>query len=291
MMWKARGVACALFFCALACACAQRVPLKEDVANNAPESLLSQLANVRFFGLGRAAETNTTKEEEPVLTQMELNAKFINATKRDNVEGVEKYLEMGAELNLTTGVAERTVLHIASKTGGTELIEFLIEAGAEVDALTIGRATPLHVAAADNRADAARLLLENGADIDATTTDGNSPLHWAATQGHPEVAEVLLEYGADRTALNAFAEIPIEILCCCECGEDSNCSCKDRGSLVWMLDFSQRGDKNTSLVLETPSLDSSSENDNATETETILALEDDSVFSEEEEEADAPLPL
>mgnify|MGYP001315057251 CR=1 FL=1 len=53
----------------------------------------------------------------------------------------------------------RTALHFAASIGSNlELIELLIEQGADVNARSIGKETPLHKAIAFDNADAAELL-------------------------------------------------------------------------------------------------------------------------------------
>ncbi len=56
--------------------------------------------------------------------------------------------------------------------------------------------TGLHWAAQIDQLEAARVLLDAGADIEAVTTWGATPLDWAATMGSANVAELLLERGA-----------------------------------------------------------------------------------------------
>ena len=53
--------------------------------------------------------------------------------------------------------------------------------------------TALHLAAMRGRADLVNVLLEGGADVSATDKLGNTPLHWC---GHPETVELLVEHGA-----------------------------------------------------------------------------------------------
>ena len=61
--------------------------------------------------------------------------------------------------------------------------------------------TGLHLAAESDDVEAARLLLDAGADIEAVTSWGASPLDWAAVMGSTEVGDLLLARGASGFTL------------------------------------------------------------------------------------------
>ena len=60
--------------------------------------------------------------------------------------------------------------------------------------------TPLHVAADRANAQLARWLLEHGANVNALTTQDSSPLHLACSRGSAETVALLVHYGADVNA-------------------------------------------------------------------------------------------
>lgn len=60
-----------------------------------------------------------------------------------------------------------------------------------------GGRSPLHFAALYDRFDLVDLLLEYGADINASTIDGCGPIHSAAIQGSSDMMKYLIELGAD----------------------------------------------------------------------------------------------
>jgi ankyrin repeat protein len=96
-----------------------------------------------------------------------------------------------------TGYVGETALHRAAFWGRYEIGKLLIDAGAEVDALTKTKSTPLHSAARRGNVRFARLLLENGARADAQDEDGKTPLDWCSERNGanaPEIEKLLRKY-------------------------------------------------------------------------------------------------
>jgi len=67
--------------------------------------------------------------------------------------------------------------------------------------------TPLHWAAEHDRRDVAEMLLDAGADLEAMTSWGATALDWAATMGSTKVADLLLARGAQGMNLVAAASL------------------------------------------------------------------------------------
>jgi ankyrin repeat protein len=73
--------------------------------------------------------------------------------------------------------------------------------------------TPLHLAAFFGQTDAARLLLDAGADVNAVSHNSlaNTPLHAATAGKHSDVALLLFTSGADAHAVDAGGYTPQQI--------------------------------------------------------------------------------
>jgi uncharacterized protein len=73
--------------------------------------------------------------------------------------------------------------------------------------------TPLHLAAFFGNLDAARLLLDAGADVHAVSRNSlaNTPLHAATAGKHSELALLLIEKGANPRAVDTGGYTPLEI--------------------------------------------------------------------------------
>jgi ankyrin repeat protein len=76
------------------------------------------------------------------------------------------------------------LLHLAVSHGNPEIVAFLLEQGADIDARRTGGFTPLHDAARQGNEEMIKLLLEHMADINATTDDGQTPMELAIKSGH-----------------------------------------------------------------------------------------------------------
>src|SRR5205823_14122776 len=73
--------------------------------------------------------------------------------------------------------------------------------------------TPLHLAAFFGHLDAARLLLDAGADVNAVSQNSltNTPLHAATAGKHPDVALLLIDHGADGQVVDSGGYTPLQI--------------------------------------------------------------------------------
>ena len=102
----------------------------------------------------------------------------------------EFLLDAGADLNAQTA-SGHTALHHA---WNTDTARALLDAGANSNARTKHGQTPLHLLTGPDRC---KLLINAGADPNARTTDGQTPLHRAAENSDHETIRILLDAGAD----------------------------------------------------------------------------------------------
>ncbi len=70
---------------------------------------------------------------------------------------------------------DRTPLHVASQNGHLDVIRWLLDRGADVNALEVNGKTPLSLALDEGKIEASRLLLERGADANLRDTWYCSP--------------------------------------------------------------------------------------------------------------------
>jgi len=108
----------------------------------------------------------------------------------DRLEVVQMLLDRGADPNAQDALG-LTPLHWAAMTGHIGLIAPLLRRGARVDARSGYGTTPLHEAANPR---VVAVLIDAGADIEAVDDRGNTPLHVAR---NGDVARALLDRKAD----------------------------------------------------------------------------------------------
>ena len=115
---------------------------------------------------------------------------------------VEAILDAGGDVDIRnkcngTGHLGETGLHCAAFWGRDEIARLLIDAGADVNALTERKSTPLHEAARLTNVGMARLLIKRGAKPDARDKDDKTPLDWCRQlkwMNAAEIEEVFREY-------------------------------------------------------------------------------------------------
>jgi ankyrin repeat protein len=100
-------------------------------------------------------------------------------------------LRWGANVDLRNAQGA-TALHDAALAGKLDVVQLLVEKGANVNAKdNESGATPLHHAASWGRTEVVTFLLENGADASIRTKGGDTALESAVVAGQKEVAELL----------------------------------------------------------------------------------------------------
>ncbi|CRL08133.1 CLUMA_CG020884, isoform A [Clunio marinus] len=88
----------------------------------------------------------------------------------------------------------------ATQYGALSRVRELVESGWDINQPDKETVTLLHWAAINNRRDIIDYLIERGANIDAVGGELNAtPLHWATRQGHLGVCVQLMRAGADPT--------------------------------------------------------------------------------------------
>jgi 8-oxo-dGTP pyrophosphatase MutT (NUDIX family) len=100
-----------------------------------------------------------------------------------------------------------TPLHAAlAGTAGLDLVERLLDAGAEVNAPDGGGHTPLHLAAGRGEPGIVTRLLLRGAEASTRAPDGRTPAAIARTRGHEPLARFLETWWGERARIVARRE-------------------------------------------------------------------------------------
>jgi ankyrin repeat protein len=121
-------------------------------------------------------------------------------------ELLQRLLDAGADVHATD---ERgtTVMDVAVQSETVEMVEMLVAAGADVNA---GAVLPLSAASAFEDTVVLQALLTAGADVNAKDSQGHTPLFAAIAHGNAAAVEALLGAGADPMAVGAEGKSPLE---------------------------------------------------------------------------------
>ncbi|CAI7565786.1 unnamed protein product [Penicillium glandicola] len=125
---------------------------------------------------------------------------------------VQLLIERGANINAPNRF-ESTPLMKACYGDHIEVVRLLLDEGAEVNHPGQLLLTPVNLASYYGLLDIAQLLIERGADINAPDEDGETPLYHACQKGHIEIVRLLLDRGADINAPDEDGETPLYHAC------------------------------------------------------------------------------
>jgi len=159
----------------------------------------------------------TSEELEPVAKvakpESPTNSRSIPlvlAAESGSIESVKLHIAAGTDLNINYGGSN--ALYEAVLEGRNEIVELLIEAGANVNLKHgIYGDTPLYPAAIKGRKKICELLIAKGADVNAKRDNGRNPLHIAAFWGHTEVVKLLIAKGANINEKDNWDETPLDL--------------------------------------------------------------------------------
>ena len=177
-------------------------------------NLLQELSSSERDSILKPAEVNSSDD---IAFHM-----FEEATGYGNLNVMSCLVENGADVNVRSKSCQRTPLMSASEFDELDAVKFLVEHGARVDLQDRRGETCLHHAASQGSVashELLRYLLDRGADINALTNDKDTPLILAA-KNVEYVAFGFLEHGANVFLKNNHGETALHTAC-----QSANASC------------------------------------------------------------------
>ncbi len=122
-----------------------------------------------------------------------------SAAQGGHVAAIQKLLDAGASIDgrVNGGEDGDSPLVIALRFGNFEAADYLIRAGADIEARSYHYETPLMLAAKYGAVDTVVLLLERHADLNAADQEGVNALLLACQGGSLDIVQKLVESGAD----------------------------------------------------------------------------------------------
>ncbi|KAG8593826.1 hypothetical protein GDO81_000961 [Engystomops pustulosus] len=136
---------------------------------------------------------------------------LFEACRNGDVSRVRRLLEPGNVNAKDMAGRKSTPLHFAAGFGRKDVVEHLLQTGANVHARDDGGLIPLHNACSFGHAEVVTLLLCQGADPNARDNWNYTPLHEAAIKGKIDVCIVLLQHGADPSIRNTDGKSALDL--------------------------------------------------------------------------------
>ena len=98
-----------------------------------------------------------------------------------------------------------TLLHAASIRGRSDIVQFLINLGSNVNALDKDEKSALYYCKSE---EGAKMLITAGANVNQASILGKTPLHYASlSMASPSVVEVILQSGGQINAEDKFGVV------------------------------------------------------------------------------------
>ena len=122
--------------------------------------------------------------------------------------------------NIIRCINDETPLHIAARNGHMDVVQLLIDTGADPKRADRDGWTPLKLAAEHGHEDVLEFFLDKGGDPQEVYRNWTTPLHWAASRGHKAVVQLLLDRGADANTADDEKMIPLHWAMDGKCNND-----------------------------------------------------------------------
>ena len=108
----------------------------------------------------------------------------------------------------------RTALFHASLEGKDDIVQILLDAGADISICsTKDGDTPLIIACSEGHSKVAQKLILAGAQVNGPNRGGWTPLIYAAYYDHKEVVQLLLSHNADINQTSNVSNFVFKIVC------------------------------------------------------------------------------
>lgn len=160
--------------------------------------LLLVLSSLLLVSAEESNEENTEVEMDPELFE------FFKDVEEGHIRRLSHAVENGdIDVDEKRPSDGNTALHIACAKGHQELVQFLLDEGADVNVQNSVGETPLHLAVLHQHPAIVHVLLKYGPDISLSSDVGGSPLLYAASSEQTDVLKLLKQYMIARHMSNS----------------------------------------------------------------------------------------
>ena len=165
-----------------------------------------------------AIKKDITSEFDQILKQQFSDnlAEFLfmvleGASTCENENLVERLIDRGANIHFKD-CYNNTLLHKAAEKGYLKAVEILLDKNIDVQAVNTNRYTALHVATQGNQIAVSKLLISKGLDIEAKDKCGYTPLQHAIIYNNVEMVKFLVNQNANVNTKPKFSFLASPLL-------------------------------------------------------------------------------
>lgn len=188
----------------------------------------SAITEAAIIGHGGILEALLAAGADPNFENPEGETPLMAVARTGKVDAARVLVDAGADVNATEDWGGQSAVMWAAARSQPEMIRFLAENGADLDAhgvvrqwdrkvikeprpkdMNKGGFTPLLYAAREGCVECARALIEAGADPDLADPERVTPLNMALLNLHFDFAAYMIEAGADVDKWDLFGRAPI----------------------------------------------------------------------------------
>lgn len=168
------------------------------------------------------SQPTTTHADQRTEARSALAAQGVPFTEAEFFRSIQAGQNRKVELFLKAGINVRAKdpepstdgwqpIHLAAHIGNLEIVQSLLQHGAQIDEPAPGRRVGLTPLLLTNNSALAKYLIERGADVKrAGPHSGFTALHRAAASGDVELIELLLKKGAPVNVASTIRRVPLE---------------------------------------------------------------------------------
>jgi ankyrin repeat protein len=138
----------------------------------------------------------------------------VAATRGYNCKEIMEFLiDLGANPSFRKEDSSLSLIHFVAMMGDVDVMDLLVSRNlVNINARSsLSGATPLHLAIGQGNENMVSFLLDHGAKVNAKSMIGNTPLHSAVSKYLPSIVELLMKHGASMSALNKEKKTAIDI--------------------------------------------------------------------------------
>ena len=140
---------------------------------------------------------------------MFLKGKIRSAIDSGDLKRLGELIDGGAAITIDLE-SGKDMLYYAVQKARTEVVDFLLQKGANPNTRNDSRWTSLHRAAYDGQLELVAKLLKAGADPNLRTSDGRTPQSMAVNGGYIEMAEMLKPFMKKASELFELPPVPAQ---------------------------------------------------------------------------------